>query len=92
MTHVSKISTFAYKFDDVVSFDNGETVQDVTVAYDYYPEEINYPHEPDLAEEYDVFVFDAKGNNITYDIPQDEFERLVAEAEIHFANVTANIY
>jgi hypothetical protein len=90
MTITTKITSFKYNFQDVVSFDDGETVQDVTVAYDYYPEEINYPHEPDLAEEYDVFVFDAKGNNITYDIPADETARLEEEAKDHLAQIIAD--
>jgi hypothetical protein len=90
MKFVSKISDFAYNFTEVVSFDGGETVQDVTVAYDYYPEERNYPHEPDYAEEFDVFVFDAQGNNITYDIPADEFDRLEDEAKLNFADMVAD--
>lgn len=86
MTVTTKISHFAYNFPEVVSFDNGETVQDVTVAYDYLPEEDQY------AEVYDVFIFDAQGNNISYDVPNDEFARLVAEAKRDFANVIADNY
>lgn len=86
MTVTTKISHFAYSFPEVVSFDDGETVQDVTVAYDYLPEEDGY------AEVYDVFVFDAQGNNITYDIPTDESARLVTEAKRDFAEFTADNY
>jgi 5,10-methenyltetrahydromethanopterin hydrogenase len=86
MSVTTKISQFAYNFQEVVSFDDGETVQDVTVAYDYLPEEDQY------AEVYDVFIFDAQGNNISYDVPNDEFARLVAEAKRDFANVIADNY
>ena len=72
-----------------MSFDDGETVEIVTVGYDYYPEEINYPHEPDYAEIFDVFVFDAQGKHITYDIPNDEYKRLMDEAKSHFATLEA---
>ncbi len=86
MSVTTKISHFAYNFQEVVSFDDGETVQDVTVAYDYLPEEDQY------AEVYDVFIFDAQGNNISYDVPNDEFARLVAEAKRDFAEFTADNY
>ena len=86
MSVTTKISHFAYNFPAVVSFDGGETVQDVTVAYDYLPEEDQY------AEVYDVFVFDAQGNNITYDIPADETARLEAEAKRDFADFTSDDY
>ena len=76
-----------YYFEDVVSYDNGETVENVTVGYDYLPEEINYPHEPDYAEMFDVFVFDAKGNHITYDIPNDEYKRITQEVKSNFAQI-----
>lgn len=86
MALVSKISDFSYNFQEVVSFDDGETIQDVTVAYDYLPEEDGY------AEVYDVFVFDAQGNNITFDIPTDESARLASEAKRNFAEFTADNY
>lgn len=73
-----------HSFENVVSYDNGETVETVTVGYDYYPEEINYPYAPDYAEVFDVFVFDQQGKHITYDIPQDEYNRLIEEAKSHF--------
>jgi hypothetical protein len=73
-----------YSFQDAVSFDDGETIQVVTVGYDHLPEEINYPHAPDYAEMFDVFVFDAQGKDITYDIPNDEYKRLMDEAKRHF--------
>jgi hypothetical protein len=89
-----KASQLQFTFDEVVSFDDGETVQDVTVGYDYTPEERNYPHAPDYAEEFEVFVFDAAGNDITSDIPADEYERLTEEAEADFRRVVeeANAY
>jgi len=76
-----------YYFDDVVSFDDGETVETVKVGYDYYPEEINYPHDHNYAEMFDVFVFDAKDNHITYDIPNDEYKRLMQEAKADFYQI-----
>ena len=76
-----------YYFDDVVSFDDGETVENVKVGYDYLPEEINYPDSPDYAEMFDVFVFDAQGKHITYDIPNDEYKRLMQEAKSDFYQI-----
>ncbi len=73
-----------------MSYDQGETEQPVTVAYDYLPEEINFPHAPDYAEHYDVFVFDASGNNITYDIPTEETDRFLEEAKEDFAQHVAD--
>ena len=84
-----KTTDFRYNFDNVVSFDDGETVQDVTVAYDYYPEEKNAPYDYNSAEIYDLFVFDAKGENITYDIPQDEYVRLLEETKIDHQRLVA---
>jgi hypothetical protein len=83
-----------YTFESVVSFDDGETVQDVTVGYDYTPEERNYPHAPDYAEEFEVFVFDVQGMDITATIPEDEYERLEEEAKDDFRQVVedANAY
>ena len=72
-----------YSFQDVVLFDDGETVQVVTVGYDHLPEEINYPHDHNFAEMFDVFVF-ANDKDITYDIPNDEYKRLMDEAKRHF--------
>jgi len=85
-----KSSQFKYTFDSVVSFDDGETVQPVTVAYDYFPEERNYPDAPDEPEFYDVFVFDASGNDITYDIAPEETNRFLEEAKEDFAQVVAD--
>jgi hypothetical protein len=76
-----------YYFDDVVSYDNGETVENVKVGYDYYPEEINYPHDHNYAEMFDVFVFDAQGKHITYDIPNEEYKRLMQETKTHFVQI-----
>ena len=81
MTHTTSISDFRFNFENVVSFDDGETVQDVTVAFDYYPAEINFPHDRNAAEIYDMFVFNAKGENITYDIPKAEGVRLLEETK-----------
>jgi hypothetical protein len=33
---------------------------------------------------FDVFVFDANDKDITYDIPNDEYKRLMDEAKRHF--------
>ena len=72
-----------HSFENVVSFDDGETIEVVTVGYDYYPEEINYPHDHNYAEIFDVFVF-SQGVDITYDIPNDEYKRLIEEAKQDF--------
>ena len=72
-----------HSFQDAVSFDDGETVQVVTVGYDHLPEEINYPHDHNFAEMFDVFVF-ANDKDITYDISNDEYKRLMDEAKRHF--------
>lgn len=79
-----KSTDFQHTFENVVSFDDGETVETVTVAYDYLPEEDQY------AEIYDVFVFDATGKDITYDIPQDEYQRLYGEAKADHQQVVAD--
>lgn len=76
-----RISTLDRTFQDVVSFDNGETVQDVTVGYNYIPAELNYPHAPDYAEDFEVFVFDDYSKDITVDVPQDEYQRLLEEVK-----------
>ena len=39
-----------------------------------------------------AFPYIAQGNNITYDVPNDEFARLEAEAKRDFANVIADNY
>jgi len=85
-----KASQFQYIFSIFVSYDQGETEQPVTVAYDYLPEEINFPHAPDYAEHYDVFVFDASGSDITYDIPTEETDRFLEEAKQDFAQHVAD--
>jgi hypothetical protein len=89
-----KINQLDYTFDSVVSFDNGETTQDVAVGYDYTPEELNYPHAPDYAEEFEVFVFDATGKDITLDVPEEDYQLLVEEAKADFKQVVedANAY
>ena len=42
-----------HSFQDAVSFDDGETIEVVTVGYDHLPEEINYPHDHNFAEMFD---------------------------------------
>ena len=76
-----------YYFDDVVSYDNGTTLESVKVGYDYYPAEDNYPHEPDSAEIYDVFVFNLKGDDISCDLPLAEFQHIMSETKIHHARM-----
>jgi hypothetical protein len=83
-----------YTFESAVSFDEGETTVPVTVGYDYTPEELNYPHAPDYAEEFEVFVFDATGKDITLDVPEEDYQLLVEEAKADFKQVVedANAY
>ena len=76
-----------YYFDDVVSFDDGETVENVKVGYDYLPAQHNNPYDYDYAEMFDVFVFDAQGKHITYDIPNDEYKRIMQEAKSDFYQI-----
>jgi len=85
-----KPADFEFTFESAVSFDDGETTVPVTVAYDYLPEELNYPHAPDYPEEFDVFVFDADGKNITYDITQEDTEYLLEQAKEDFAKTVAD--
>jgi uncharacterized protein Usg len=85
-----RASTLDRTFQDVVSFDKGETVQDVTVGYDYTQAEMNYPHAPDYAECFEVFVFDDYSKDITLDVPEDEYQRLVAEAKADHKQVLAD--
>ena len=74
-----------YYFDDVVSFNDGETVENVKVGYDYLPAESSNDY--DYAEMFDVFVFDAQGKHITYDIPNDEYKRLMQETKANFVQL-----
>ena len=76
-----------YYFDDVVSYDNGTTLENVKVGYDYYPAEHNLPHDHNSAEIYDVFVFNQKGDDISCDLPLSEFQHIVSEAKIHHASM-----
>ena len=82
-------SKLQHSFENVVSFDDGETIEIVTVGYDYYPEEFNLPYDHNTAEIFDVFVFDAQNKHITYDIPNDEYKRLTEEAKSHFHTLEA---
>jgi hypothetical protein len=83
-----------YTFESAVSFDEGETTVPVTVGYDYTTEELNYPHAPDYAEEFEVFVFDSTGKDITLDVPEEDYQLLVEEAKADFKQVVedANAY
>jgi hypothetical protein len=76
-----------YYFDEFVSYDNCVTIEKVKVGYDYHPVLTNYPHAPDYAEIYDVFVFNLKGDDISCDLPLSEFEHIVSEAKIHHARM-----
>jgi len=73
-----------HEFQDAVSFDDGETIEVVTVGYDYLPAQHNYPYDYDYAEMFDVFVFDAQNKDITYDIPDNEYKRLMEAAKKDF--------
>jgi hypothetical protein len=85
-----RASTLDRTFQDVVSFDKGETVQDVTVGYDYTAAEMNYPYAPNYAECFEVFVFDDYSKDITIDVPEDEYQRLVNEAKADHKQVLAD--
>ena len=74
-----------YYFDDVVSYDNGTTLENVKVGYDYYPAEINMPHDHNSAEIYDVFVYDQRGEDITYDLDKENSDHIMSEVKIHHA-------
>jgi len=76
-----------YYFDDVVSYDNGTTLENVKVGYDYYPAEINMPHDHNSAEIYDVFVFNLKGDDISCDLPLAEFQHIMSKTKIHHARM-----
>jgi len=76
-----------YYFNDVVSYDNVNTVQNVKVGYDYLPAQHNHPYDYDYAEMFDVFVFDQQGNHITYDIPDAEYKRIMQEAKANFVQI-----
>ena len=78
-----KSTDFQHNFENVVSFDDGETVEVVTVAYDYLPEEDQY------AEVYDLFIFDSTGADITYDVPQAEYQRLLEETKADYKRLVA---
>jgi len=76
-----------YYFNDVVSYDNVNKVQNVKVGYDYLPAQHNHPYDYDYAEMFDVFVFDQQGNHITYDIPDAEYKRIMQEAKANFVQI-----
>jgi hypothetical protein len=72
-----------YHFDQYVTYDEGSTFDKVIVGYDYYPPEINMPHDHNFKEIYDVFVYNIKGDDITCDLPASEFEHIMSETKIH---------
>jgi hypothetical protein len=76
-----------YHFDEFVTYDDGTTLEKVKVGYDYYPEEFNLPHDHNSAEIYDVFVYDQKGDDITYDLPKSESDHIMSEVKIHHARM-----
>jgi hypothetical protein len=76
-----------YFFDKSVSYDDGDTFENVKVGYDYYPAENNLPYDHNTAEIYDVFVYDLKGNDISCDLPLSEFEHIMSEVKIHHARM-----
>jgi hypothetical protein len=76
-----------YYFDDLITHNDGDSFEKVKVGYDYYPKENNYPHDYNIAEIYDVFVYDLQGNDITYDLPKSESDHIMSEVKIHHARV-----
>ena len=76
-----------YYFDDVVSYDNGNTVENVKVGYDYYPAEFNLPYDHNTAEIFDVFVYDQRGDDITYDLDKQNSDHIMSEVKIHHARM-----
>jgi len=85
-----RASTLDRTFQDVVSYDKGETVHDVTVGYDYSPEQLNQPYDHNSGERFEVFVFNDYSKDITVDVPEDEYKRLVAEAKADHRQVIAD--
>jgi len=82
-----KSKDLQFTFNSLVSFDDGETTVPVIVGYDYTPEERNYPYEPDYAEVFEVFVFDANGNDITSTVSEEDYEILEEEAKADHAQL-----
>jgi len=72
-----------YYFDEYVTYDDGNTLEKVRVGYDHYPAERNQPYDHDTAEIYDVFVYDQRGEDITYDLDKENSEHLMSEVKIH---------
>ena len=89
-----QINQMDYTFESAVSFDDGDTTVPVTVGYDYIPEELNYPHAPDYAEDFEVFVFDAQGVDITAKVPEEDMEYINEQVKDDFKQVVedANAY
>jgi len=76
-----------YYFDEYVTYDDGNTLEKVRVGYDYYPAERNQPYDHDTKEIYDVFVYDQRGEDITYDIDHENTDHIMSEVKIHHARM-----
>ena len=76
-----------YFFDEYVTYDDGETLDKVRVGYDYYPPEINMPHDHNTAEIYDVFIYNQRGDDITYDLDKENSDHIMSEVKIHHARM-----
>jgi hypothetical protein len=76
-----------YHFDDLITHNDGDSFDKVTVGYDYYPAENNLPYDYNSPEIYDVFVYNQKGEDITYDLPHSESEHIMSEVKIHHARM-----
>jgi len=76
-----------YHFDEFVTYDDGKTLEKVKVGYDYYPAEHNLPHDHNSAEIFDVFIYNQKGDDITYDLDKENFDHIMSEVKIHHARM-----
>jgi hypothetical protein len=76
-----------YHFDEFVTYDDGTTLEKVKVGYDYYPAEFNLPHDHNTAEIFDVFVYDQRDDDITYDLDKENFDHIMSEVKIHHARM-----
>jgi hypothetical protein len=76
-----------FHFDDLITHNDGDSFDKVTVGYDYYPAENNLPYDHNTAEIYDVFVYDQQGNDITYDMPKDQSDYIMDEVKTHHARM-----
>ena len=76
-----------HHFDEFVTYDDGITLEKVRVGYDYYPPETNYPYDHDYAEIFDVFVYDQRGDDITYDLSKENSDHIMQEVKTHHARI-----